>query len=111
VIQHLSRPALEAMLSLLANQVRQDGQVILHFVVPDGQDWRSEQDWRQGRSLANRAKLHYGLNCFARSAEEMTALVSAAGFTDVAIRPLSGEISIPGDDDIPSQHLLTARRK
>jgi len=111
VIQHLAQPALEAMLAVLANQVREDGQVILHFVVPDGRGWRSEGDWRQSQSLANRAKLHYGLNCFARTPEEMTDLASSAGFTDVIIRPLSGEITIPGDDDIPSQHLLTARRK
>jgi hypothetical protein len=40
----------------------------------------------------------------------MSQIVSASGFTDIAIRPLSGTVAIPGDDDIPTQHLLTARR-
>jgi hypothetical protein len=53
--------------------------------------------------------LRYGLNCFARSAAEMTGLVTRAGFTDAVVRPLSGRIAIPGDD-IPEQYLLTARR-
>jgi hypothetical protein len=40
----------------------------------------------------------------------MEALVSGSGFTDVAIRSLSGSVTVPGDDDITQQHWLTARR-
>jgi hypothetical protein len=39
----------------------------------------------------------------------MTDLVTCAGFTDAAVRPLRNAIVIPGDD-IPDQYLLTARR-
>jgi cyclopropane fatty-acyl-phospholipid synthase-like methyltransferase len=111
VIQHLGRAVLAEMVGVLADSVREDGQILLHFVVPDHRSWRSEEEWRASRSLANRLKLHYGLNCFARSQDEMVEIVSSSGFTDVAIRPLNGTIAIPGDNDIPTQHLLTARRK
>ena len=43
--------------------------------------------------------------------DEMSALVAGRGFTEVTVRPLSGDITVPGDADIPHQHLLTARRK
>lgn len=71
--------------------------------------YRTEADWLADGSLAGRAKLRYGLNCFARSAAEMTGLVTGVGFTDAVVRPHSGKIAIPGDD-IPEQYLLTARR-
>lgn len=110
VIQHLNKQALVDMLNVLAGSVRPDGLALLHFVVPDQRSWRSEEQWLASRTFANRAKLRYGLNCFARTEREMTEIVSKSGFTDIAIRPLTGTITIPGDDDIPAQHLLTARR-
>ena len=109
VAQHLRTETLEQVLSLLAGAVRPDGVLLLHFAVPDPVQWRTEGQWRSDPSLATRAKLRYGLNCFARSAAEMTNLVARNGFTGVTVRPLSGSITVPCDDDIPGQYLLTAR--
>jgi cyclopropane fatty-acyl-phospholipid synthase-like methyltransferase len=110
VVQHLRTEVLQDVLTRLAAAVRSGGTLLLHFAVPDEVQWRTETDWRADGSLANRAKLRYALNCFGRSADEMSALVAEAGFSDVTVRPLSGDITIPGDADIPHQHLLTARR-
>jgi SAM-dependent methyltransferase len=111
VIQHLRTEVLQDVLGRLAAAVRPGGTLLLHFAVPDQEQWRTEEQWRADDSLANRAKLRYALNCFGRSADEMSALVAGRGFTDVTVRPLSGDITVPGDADIPHQHLLTARRK
>jgi SAM-dependent methyltransferase len=111
VIQHLSTQSLVDMVGVLAGGVRAGGLVLLHFVVPGPDSWRSEEEWLASRSLANRAKLRYGLNCFARTEEEMMDILSGSEFADITIRPLSGTVTIPGDDDIPRQHLLTARRR
>ena len=51
----------------------------------------------------------YGLNCFGRSAAEMTNLVVQSGFADVEVCSLNKILSVPGED-IAEQHLLTARR-
>jgi len=110
VIQHLRTEVLHDVLGRLAAAVRPGGTLLLHFAVPDQVQWRTETDWRADESLANRAKLRYALNCFGRSPAEMSDLVAGNGFTDVTVRPLSGDIAIPGDTDIPNQHLLTARR-
>jgi SAM-dependent methyltransferase len=110
VIQHLQTEMLEQVLSLLARAVRSGGVLLLHFAVPDPVLWRTEEQWRAAGSLAGRVKLRYALNCFGRSAAEMADLVGRHGFTDVTVRSLSGTITIPGDD-IPGQHLLTARRQ
>jgi SAM-dependent methyltransferase len=109
VAQHLRTPVLTRMLGIVGRQVRSGGVILLHFAVP-GQVWRTEAEWLASRSLAGRAKLHYGLNCFGRSAVEMTDLVARSGFTDVSVKPLSGCANLP-DDDIAQQHLLTARRQ
>ena len=109
VVQHLRTGALTAALGLLAEAVRPGGLLLLHFAVAGSQGYRTESQWLADGSLAGRAKLRYGLNCFGRTAAELAELVTCSGFTDVAARPLSGLVSIP-DDDIPDQHLLTARR-
>ncbi len=108
VIQHLRTAVLEQMIEVLAAAVRPGGTVLLHFAMAEN-GYRTEADWLADSSLAGRAKLRYGLNCFARSAAEMTGLATRAGFTDAVVWPLSGRIAIPGDD-IPEQYLLTARR-
>jgi SAM-dependent methyltransferase len=108
VVQHLRTEVLEQVLALLAAAVRPGGTLLLHFAVAEN-GWRTEAQWVADCSLTGRAKLHYGLNCFGRSAAEMVNLVTRAGFTDAAADPLSGSITIPGDD-IADQHLLTARR-
>jgi hypothetical protein len=109
VAQHLRSDVLVSALGLLAEAVRPGGTLLPHFAVPGELGYRTEDQWLSDRSLAGRAKLRYGLNCFGRSAAEMVDLVTRCGFTDVTTRPLSGQITIPGDD-IPDQHLLTARR-
>jgi SAM-dependent methyltransferase len=108
VVQHLRAAVLEQMMEALAAAVRPDGTLLLHFAMAEN-GYRTEADWLADGSLAGRAKLRYGLNCFARSAGEMTDLVTRAGFTEAVVCPLSGRIAIPGDD-IPKQYLLTARR-
>jgi SAM-dependent methyltransferase len=109
VVQHLRADALAAVVALLSEAVRPGGLLMLHFAVAGEHGYRTEGQWLADDSLAGRARLRYGLNCFGRSAAEMVDLVSRSGFTNVVARPLSGLITIPGDD-IPNQHLLTARR-
>jgi len=108
VVQHLRTEAVERALRLLAAALRPGGLLLLHFAVP-GETWRTEAQWLADCSLTGRAKLRYGLNCFGRSVTEMVELATRNGFTQAAARPLRGTISVPGDD-IPDQHLLTARR-
>jgi SAM-dependent methyltransferase len=108
VVQHLRTAAAERALRLLAAALRPGGLLLLHFAVP-GEVWRTEAQWLADGSLAGRARLRYGLNCFGRSTAEMVDLATRHGFTEAVARPLSGTISVPGDD-IPGQHLLTARR-
>ena len=114
VVQHLRTEVLRSALSLMADTICVGGTLVLHFAVPGqggGQGgWRTEGDWISDQSLTGRAKLRYGLNCFGRSVTEMADLVSRQGFTDVAVRSLTGSLTLPGDDDVTHQHLLTARR-
>jgi SAM-dependent methyltransferase len=110
VVQHLSMDVLRQVLGALHAAVRPGGTLLLHFTVPGVMGWRTEAEWRADESLAGRVKLRYALNCFGRSAGEMVDLVTGSGFTAAVVRPLSGSLVVPGDDDIASQHLLTAQR-
>jgi SAM-dependent methyltransferase len=110
VVQHLRTEIVSEMLDAIAGRLRPDGVLLLHFALPSQGGWRTEDEWFADRSVRGRAKLRYGLNCFGRSADEMSALVSSSGFTDVVVRSLSGVINIPGGDDIARQHWLIARR-
>jgi 2-polyprenyl-3-methyl-5-hydroxy-6-metoxy-1,4-benzoquinol methylase len=109
VVQHLRTDVLVSVLALLAAALRPGGVLLLHFAMAGEMGYRTERQWLSDGSLAGRVKLRYALNCFGRSGDEMIELVTRAGFADAGIRPLSGSVTIPGDD-IPNQHLLTARR-
>jgi SAM-dependent methyltransferase len=108
VAQHLRTDVLVSVLTLLAGAMRPGGTLLLHFPVPGELGYRTETQWLSDGSLAGRARLRYGLNCFGRSEAEMSSLVEHCGFTDVVTRPLRGSVTLPGDD-ISDQHLLTAR--
>ena len=82
----------------------------MHFAEPGRDNWRTQADWDADRSLAGRLKRRYALNCFGRTGAEMTNLAAGHGFTDIAVVALHGKLTVPGDDDVTSQHLLTARR-
>jgi SAM-dependent methyltransferase len=109
VVQHLRTEALVRALGVLAAALRPDGRLLLHFAVAGELGYRTEGQWMTDGSLAGRARLRYGLNCFGRSPAEMVDLVTRCGFGDVATHPLGGSVTLPGDD-IPNQHVLTARR-
>jgi SAM-dependent methyltransferase len=109
VVQHLRTEALVRALELLAMALRPGGTLLLHFAVAGELGYRTEAQWTADGSLAGCAKLRYGLNCFGRSPAEMVDLVTRCGFSDAVTRPLSGSVTIPGDD-IPNQHVLIARR-
>jgi SAM-dependent methyltransferase len=110
VVQHLSTDVLQQVLGLLHSVVRPGGTLLVHFAVPGVMGWRTEAEWCADKSLAGRVKLRHALNCFGRSTAEMVDLVTDSGFVAATARSLSGSLVIPGDDDITSQHLLTARR-
>jgi cyclopropane fatty-acyl-phospholipid synthase-like methyltransferase len=111
VVQHLRAETLVHVLDLIASTVRQDGLLLLHFSVPGQGGYRTEREWAADQTILGRVKMRYFLNCFGRSVADMEALVSGSGFTDVEVRSLRGTITVPGDDDVAQQHLLTARRK
>src|SRR6202012_5227673 len=52
VIQHLRTEVLQDVLGRLAAAVRPGGAVLLHFAVPDQEQWRTEEQWRADDSLA-----------------------------------------------------------
>lgn len=110
VVQHLRTEALTRAFRLLAAKVRPGGTLLVHFAEPGPGGWRTEADWNADRSLAGRARRRYGLNCFGRTPDEMRDLAAGHGFTDIQVTALRGQLTVPGDDDITSQHLLLAHR-
>jgi len=108
VVQHLRTGVLEQMLDQLAAAVRPGGVLLLHFATVEN-GYKTEAECLADGSFVGRVRLRYGLNCFARTPAEMTALLTRHGFTDAVVRPLNAVIAIP-DDDIPDQQLLIARR-
>lgn len=108
VIQHLRTEVLRQVIGQLAATVRPGGLLLLHFATTEN-GYRTEAECLADSSLAGRVRLRYGLNCFARTPDEMAGLLTECGFADAVVRPLNALISMP-DDDIPDQQLITARR-
>jgi cyclopropane fatty-acyl-phospholipid synthase-like methyltransferase len=106
VVQHMPDVALTDTLAMLRRRLRPNGTLLVHFALPDD-SWRTEQEWRNDRTMKGRVKLRVSLNCFGRSVDRMTNLLSDAGFADVQIEALAGQTNV--DDDIARQHWAIAR--
>ncbi len=110
VAQHMRTEGLTGALHLLASKIRVGGTLLMHFAEPGPGGWRTQADWDADQSMGGRAKRRYGLNCFGRTAAEMTGLAAGCCFTGIVVTPLSDLLTIPGGDDVASQHLLVAQR-
>jgi hypothetical protein len=89
-------------------KLKAGGCMVLHVqMTEDG--WRTEQEWKDDRSLKGRVKMRFGLNCFARAEDEHLDIVESEGFRDIEIKPIA-EMVTDEFDDVCRQHLLTARK-
>lgn len=105
VVQHLTDEVFQDVLLMLRRRIRPGGLLILHFALPvDG--WRTEDQWKADSSIQSRAILRFGLNCFGRGIDEVEAMVTDAGFSDIRIEGLAGKTD--ADSDIAAQHWLVA---
>jgi cyclopropane fatty-acyl-phospholipid synthase-like methyltransferase len=106
VVQHLSDEVLQSVLDTCNSKLKPGGRIMLHVQLDDP-GWKTEKEWRDDNSIQGKLKLKYGLNCFARSREAMTAIIEAAGFHSIEIDALENFIH---DDpkDLSSQAILTA---
>jgi SAM-dependent methyltransferase len=110
VVQHMRTEVFIGALRLLAAKIRPGGTLLIHFAEPGQGGWLTQADWDGDRSLGGRLKSRYGLNCFGRTSAEMVDLATMHGFTDITVASLRGRLTVPGDDDITGQHMLSARR-
>jgi SAM-dependent methyltransferase len=107
VFQHIEDTVLQKILDELGRVMKNGAQALCHVVLIGESGWRTEDDWREDRSLAGRAKWVAGLHCFARGPEGIRAMVETAGFCEIALDP----IRVPElNDDIAHQHLLRFKK-
>jgi len=108
VVQHLSREAYEKMLAACNRKLKTGGKIILHIQL-DESGWKTEDAWKEDRSIKGKLKYSYGLHNFGRPESEHIAMAEQAGFAGVEIEPLSP--FFPGGfEDVGEQHLLTAEK-
>ncbi len=106
VVQHLSREVYEKMLEVCHRKLKSGGRLALHVQLNEG-DWKTEDTWKEDRSVKGKLKYNYGLHNFGRPESEHLAMANAAGLVEVKVDPLS-PLFPNGFEDIGEQHLLTA---
>ncbi|HZM97012.1 MAG TPA: class I SAM-dependent methyltransferase [Vicinamibacterales bacterium] len=106
VAQHLTDSVLERVFDTLRQKLRPAGRLLFHIVL-DAEGWRTEEEWRRDVSLAGQVRLKYGLNCFTRSEKRVRAMLKAAGFGSIVVRPMR-EMCPEPFDDVCAQHLVCA---
>ena len=110
VIQHLTDAVFEKVLITCFSKLREKGQLFLHLQLEDERGkWRTEAEWRRDRSVRGRVKLRFGLNCFARKAEDARKLVEHHGFYVERIGRIA-EICAQRFDDVCEQHFMLVRK-
>lgn len=106
VIQHVTDTVFESILKLWFAWLRPGGIAVVHLVL-NADDWHTEAEWHQDRSISGRIKFEFGLNCFKRSPRVVSQMVSQAGFNSPKIIPVNelGNTSGECQDDVFRQHL------
>lgn len=107
VFQHLEDAVIRKSLGELARVMKPGAKGLIHVILTGTSVHRSEAECQSDRSLMGRAQWRFGLHCFARTPEEITGLVSGAGFSEISIEP----VNVPQlEDDVAHQHLLLFRK-
>jgi SAM-dependent methyltransferase len=106
VVQHLTDDTFAHALEEMHTKLKRGGALLFHVVLDD-LSWRTEREWREDTSWSGRARIHWGLNCFRRSAEDVRDLLTRKGFGKVVVTPMS-ELCSDKFDDVCTQHLVKA---
>jgi len=104
VIQHLRESVLRSLFKVAGKKLRPEGRCVFQVQLDDGK-WGQESDWIKDESVTGLLRLKYALNFFPRSEEFFRELASEAGFSVIAVRPVSELLSQPFDD-VYYQHLI-----
>jgi 2-polyprenyl-3-methyl-5-hydroxy-6-metoxy-1,4-benzoquinol methylase len=108
VIQHVTDEILSDILAFCLRKLKPGGKLIFQVQLED-KAWRSEEEWKNDRSLKGRIRYSQGLHGFSRTAESLTETTAAAGFQNVEIKNISEMVS-GNFDDICRTHLLLAKK-
>lgn len=108
MVQHLSDEIFHLVLTNCARKLRPGGRLIMHVHLLD-KGWKTEGEWKLDESIKGKIKYRYGLHCFGRTADDLTATVASHGIEQITIEPIA-DIVTEHFDDICSEHLLTAIR-
>ncbi|MEP6672096.1 MAG: class I SAM-dependent methyltransferase [Chthoniobacter sp.] len=106
VIQHVTDAVFREILATMLRKLKPGGQLLIHIVLDDAH-WRREEDWKGDRSVTGRLRLKYALNCFRRTAADVTGMLESAGCREIVIRPMQEWCPEPFDD-VCTQHLVSA---
>jgi ubiquinone/menaquinone biosynthesis C-methylase UbiE len=108
VFQHLEDAVVRGVLADFARVMKAGAKAVIHVVLSGTTGWKTEADWRMDQSIKGLAKWRFGLHCFSRTREEMMALVTDAGFSEVSFEP----IQVPElmNDGVSDGSLLVFRK-
>ena len=106
VVQHLSDEVLEHVLDTCWQKLKSGGKLILHTQLLGG-EWRSEDEWKNDRSVQGRLKFRYGLHCFGRTEESHRQMLEKQGFEQIEFKNIA-DIVTEKFDDVCDQSLFTA---
>lgn len=109
VVQHLTDEVFEIVLKNCKHKLKSNGQLLLHIQLTDDV-WRTEEQWKNDKSVKGKLKYQYGLHCFGRKEEEYVEIVTRNDFDEIKIEKIEDLIQ-EYSDELRSQRLLTARKK
>lgn len=105
VIQHVSDEILKEILAFCFQKLKSGGRLVLQVQLEEA-GWRTEEEWKTDKSLAGRVKYSQGLHCFARTAESVNQMVTAAGFQNIEFKNVREMVAEDFDDIWRTQILL-----
>jgi len=104
VIQHVTDEVYDHILENCERLIKDDGKIVFHVEL-DGDNWKSEQAWKDDTSVIGKMRLQYGLNCFARKMSYFSEVAAKHGLKIMSSQPALSITKIRFDD-ICDGHIL-----
>lgn len=86
VVNHLTDAALDGILRSIRVKLKDGGRIVFHVGLNENVG-RTEQEWREDKSVRGRVKYAYGMNWFSRSRERLSELATGAGLNSIQFAP------------------------
>jgi SAM-dependent methyltransferase len=108
VLQHVSENLVDDIFSLFYKKLKENGKLLLQVQLQTD-NWKTEKEWKEDKSVSGKLKYEYGLHAFSQTVSFYEEKMEKNGLKFQSLIELSN--LLPGFDDVCYQQLITGKKE